>query len=189
MYEQVYAPRMDDAPCFCLLCAPTEWGGPVWEERDSRVAKSVADFGWHVMGVAGGDAPGDWGYSIGLWHTLRSPEVSVFGLPSQTAMRVANAAGAAIRDGNPLEPDQRRGDVLNGYDVAVRPVHPSWYHDFFGAGIDFYQTPPLPIMQLFWPDRAGRFPWEEGADERCRAGQPLLWIPKDETTGPWTEIT
>ncbi|MFJ4889060.1 MULTISPECIES: DUF4262 domain-containing protein [unclassified Streptomyces] len=180
---------MDDAPCFCLLCAPTEWGGPVSEERDSRIAKSVADFGWHVMGVAGGDAPSDWGYSIGLWHTLRSPEVSVFGLPSQTAMRVANAAGAAIRDGNPLEPDQRRGDVLNGYDVAVRPVHPSWYHDFFGAGIDFYQTPPLPIMQLFWPDKDGRFPWEEGADERCRMGQPLLWIAKDETTGPWTEIT
>ncbi|MEV0981542.1 DUF4262 domain-containing protein [Streptomyces sp. NPDC049915] len=131
---------MDDAPCFCLLCAPTEWGGPVSKERDSRIAKSVAEFGWHVMGVAGGDAPGDWGYSIGLWHTLRSPEVSVFGLPSQTAMRVANAAGAAIRDGNPLEPGQHRGDVLNGYDVAVRPVHPSWYHVFFGAGIDFYQT-------------------------------------------------
>ncbi|MFC7263985.1 DUF4262 domain-containing protein [Streptomyces lutosisoli] len=48
----------------------------MWEERDSRITKSVEDFGWHVMGVAGGDAPGDWGYSIGLWHTLRSPEVS-----------------------------------------------------------------------------------------------------------------
>ncbi|MEU0033575.1 DUF4262 domain-containing protein [Streptomyces sp. NPDC006333] len=56
------------------------------EERDSRIAKSVADFGWHVMGVADDDAPGDWGYSVGLWHTLRSPEVSVFGLPSQTAI-------------------------------------------------------------------------------------------------------
>lgn len=104
-------------------------------------------------------------------------------------MRVANAAGAAVRDGNPLETDQRRGDVLNGYDVVVRPVHPSWYHDFFGAGIDFYQTPPLPITQLFWPDMDGRFPWVDGADERCRTSQPLLWIPKDETTGPWTEVT
>jgi hypothetical protein len=37
---------------------------------------------------------------------------------------VANAAGAAIRGGNRLKPDQRRGDVLNGYDVVVRPVHP-----------------------------------------------------------------
>ncbi|WP_404959365.1 DUF4262 domain-containing protein [Streptomyces sp. 147326] len=179
---------MNDFPCFCLICAPTEFGGPPSEKRDALTTKNVADYGWHVMGVAGGDSPGDWAYSIGLWHTLRSPEVSVFGLPSQTAMRVANAAGAAIRGGNPLGPDQRRDDVLDGCDVIVRPVHPSWYYDFFGAGIDFYQTPPLPITQLFWPDEDGRFPWDEGADEHCRTSQPLLWIPKEESAGPWTEV-
>ncbi|WP_024877662.1 DUF4262 domain-containing protein [Saccharomonospora piscinae] len=180
---------MNDSPCFCLLCQETTWGGAVWDERDSRIAESVKDCGWHVMGVAGGDAPGDWGYSIGLWHTFRSPEVSVFGLPAQTAMRVANAAGAVIRNGNPLELGQRRDDVLNGYDVAVRLVHSSWYRDFFGAGLDFYQTPPLPITQLFWPDKVGLFPWDEGVDEHCRAVQPLLWLPKGETTGPWTDRT
>ncbi|WP_406862182.1 DUF4262 domain-containing protein [Streptomyces sp. HUAS MG47] len=177
-----------DYPCFCLLCAPTEWGGPAWEERDRRVMKSVAEFGWHVMGVAGGDAPGDWGYSIGLWHTLRSPEISVFGLSQETAMRVVNAAGKAIRDGAPLELGARRDDVLDGgLDVVVHPVHPSWYYDFFGAGIDFYQTPPLPIAQLFWPDKAGRFPWEDGADELCRRLQPLLWIPKEESESDWAK--
>ncbi|MFD9357554.1 DUF4262 domain-containing protein [Streptomyces sp. NPDC060031] len=84
---------------------PASSRGVPHEERDRRIAKNVAEYGWHAMGVAGGDAPGDWGYSIGLWHTLRSPEVSVFGLPSQTAMHVANAAGAAIRDGNALPQD------------------------------------------------------------------------------------
>jgi hypothetical protein len=180
---------MDDSPCFCLLCAaPAE--GPAWEERDSRITTSVTDFGWHVMGVgAGGDTPADWAYSIGLWHTLRSPEVCVFGLRVETMMPIVNTAGTAVRDGHPLEPDQRRDDILNGYEVAVRPVHTSWYGDFFGAGIDFYQAPPLPITQLFWPDKAGRFPWEEGTEEYCRTSQPLLWIPKGETTGPWSEIT
>ncbi|WP_418958219.1 DUF4262 domain-containing protein [Streptomyces tritici] len=176
-------------PCFCLLCAPTEWGGPVHEERDRRVMRSVTDFGWHVMGVFGDDAPGDWGYSIGLWHSLRSPEISVFGLPQETAMRVVNAAGAAVRDGAPLALGERRDDVLNGYEVVVHPVHPSWYHAFFGAGIDFYQTPPLPIAQLFWPDRAGRFPWDDDADEQCRTLQPLLWLPKEESRGPWAQVT
>jgi hypothetical protein len=67
---------MDDSPCFCLLYAPPA-DGPAWEERDSRIAQSVTDFGWHVMGVgAGGDAPADSSYSIGLWHTLRSPDPS-----------------------------------------------------------------------------------------------------------------
>lgn len=180
---------MDESPCFCLLCQPATWGGAAWEGRDRRIAQNVTDHGWHVMGVDGGDAPGDWGYSIGLWHTLRSPEVSVFGLPAQTTMRVANAAGVAIRDGDPLQLGGRRGDVLEGYDVAVRPVDPSWYSDFFGAGIDFYQSPPLPIVQVFWPDKAGRFPWEEGADEHCRAVQPLLWLTKEQSTGPWAGLT
>ncbi len=29
----------------------------------------------------------------------------------------------------------------------------------------------------------------EGVDEHCRAVQPLLWLPKEQTTGPWTELT
>ncbi|MEV5078760.1 DUF4262 domain-containing protein [Streptomyces sp. NPDC056159] len=60
--------------------------------------------------------------------------------------------------------------------------------DFFGAGIDYYQAPPLPVMQLFWPDKEGRFPWDGQAEEYCRASQPLLWIPKDETSGPWADL-
>ncbi|MFD5097886.1 DUF4262 domain-containing protein [Streptomyces albidochromogenes] len=66
---------MDDSPCFCLLCSPPS-EGPAWDERDSQISASVTDFGWHVMGVGAGDeAPADWAYSIGLWHTLRSPEI------------------------------------------------------------------------------------------------------------------
>lgn len=182
-----YPARVDGLPCSCILCSPTE-AGTAWETRDRRIAQSVTEFGWQVMGVAGGDSPADWGYSIGLWHTLRSPEVSIFGLPSQAAMRIVNVAGAAIRDGSPLAPDQRRGDILNGLDVVVRPVHPSWYLDFFGAGIDFYQAPPLPITQLFWPDRTGRYPWDDGADDYCSTSQPRLWIPKSESDGPWVGL-
>lgn len=185
---EAYHPRVNNPDCFCISCVPEEQGGPATEGRDSHIAGNVAKFGWHVMGAGGGDAPAGWGYSIGLWHTLCSPEVSVFGLSTQIAMGVANAAAEAVRDGNPLEPDQRRGDVIENYDVAVRPVHPSWYHGFFGAGIDFYQSLPLPITQLFWPDKAGRFPWEAGVGEYCRTHQPLLWIPKEESDGPWADF-
>ncbi|WP_176930657.1 DUF4262 domain-containing protein [Actinacidiphila guanduensis] len=179
---------MDDPPCFCLLCAPPA-EGPAWAERDSQIAQSVTDHGWHVMGVGAGDeAPADWAYSIGLWHTLRSPEVCVFGLPIPVGMPIVNSAGDGIRGGRPLEPDQRRDDVLNGYEVAVRPVHPSWYLDFFGAGVDFCQAPPWPVTQLFWPDKSGRFPWEDGVDHYCRRSQPLLWIQKSDTEGPWSQV-
>ncbi|MCG7609465.1 MULTISPECIES: DUF4262 domain-containing protein [Mycobacterium] len=158
------------------------------EERDSRISANVADHGWHVMGVGGGgETPADWAYSIGLWHTLRSPEVCLFGLRIETMMTIVNVAGQEARDDRPLESGQVRDDILDHYSVGVREVHPSWYRDFFGAGIDFHQA-RFPVVQMFWPDRDGRFPWDEQAQEYCRASQPLLWIPKEETSGPWAEL-
>lgn len=152
------------------------------EERDRRIAADVTDHGWHVIGVgAGGEPPGDWTYSIGLWHTLRSSELCIFGLRIETMMTIVNIAGQEARGGNPLESGQTRDDILNDYSVAVREVHPSWYREFFGAGIDFYQA-PFPVVQLFWPDADGRFPWDDQAQEYCRASQPLLWIPKLDPT-------
>ncbi|MBU9766202.1 DUF4262 domain-containing protein [Mycobacterium sp. TNTM28] len=53
------------------------------EERDNRIAGNVTDHGWHAMGVgAEGEAPADWAYSIGLWHTLRRTRPSGRGLSS-----------------------------------------------------------------------------------------------------------
>jgi hypothetical protein len=54
-----------------------------------------------------------------------------------------------------------------------------------GAGI----RGGLPLVtQLFWPDRSGRFPWEDGVDDYCRTSQPMLRIPKSETEGPWSRV-
>ncbi|CDP89915.1 MULTISPECIES: DUF4262 domain-containing protein [Mycolicibacterium] len=159
------------------------------QERDSRIAADVTEYGWHVVGVGGNDeTPADWAYSIGLGHTLGSPEICLFGLRIETMMTIVNVAGQAVRDGNPMEPAQLRDDILNDYPVAIRPVHPSWFQDFFGAGIDFYRTRELAVLQLFWPDAEGRFPWDDQVHEYCRSSQPLLWIPKEQAEGPWAEL-
>ncbi|MDG9704920.1 DUF4262 domain-containing protein [Streptomyces sp. DH37] len=134
----------------------------------------MTDFGRHVRGVgANGDAPANRAYSNGPWRTLRGPGVCVFGLRVETTTPIVNTVGAAIRD---------------GHQAAIRPVHPRWYTDFLGAGIDFHQAPPLPITRLFRPDGAGRFPWEEEAEEHCRASRPLFWVPRSGTAGPWSGI-
>lgn len=149
--------------------------------------QSVREHGWHVMGVGGGHAP-DWAYSIGLWHSHRSPEVCLAGVPLNTAMQLVNIIGGQIRDGRPLAPDERRDDVINGYPVAIRPVHPGWYKALFGAGLDYARQPPWPMVQAFWPDKSGLFPWEKGFDEGLREAQPLLWLPRAEhPAGAWTE--
>ncbi|WP_369243622.1 DUF4262 domain-containing protein [Streptomyces sp. R41] len=171
--------------CPCILCTQSSREAS-WDQRDRTIAASTRDHGWHVMGVhADDDTPAGWAYSIGLWHTLRSPEICVFGLAVDTMMPLINAAGDAVVNGPPLMPDQRRNDIFDHVPAVIRPVHESWCTDFFGAGLDFYQVSPLPVAQLFWPDREGCFPWEDGAADYCRDNQPLLWIPKPDTPGPW----
>ncbi|MEY9861005.1 hypothetical protein ABH935_006643 [Catenulispora sp. GAS73] len=154
--------------------------------RDRRIVQSVRGHGWHVMGVYG-DKTEDWAYSIGLWHSLRSPEVCLMGVTFQTAMRFVNKIGDQIRDGRVLEPDERRDGVLTDRPITFRPVHPSWYNPLFGAGLDFTQAPPWPMVQAIWPDKAGLFPWGEGVDDECRTGQPMLWLDRaGHPAGPWT---
>lgn len=179
---------MGNSGCPCILCTKSS-NEASWNPRDQSVAASTRDYGWHVMGVhADSEAPAGWAYSIGMWHTLRSPEVCIFGLDVDVMMPLVNDAGDAVRNGPPLMPDQRRDDIYDNYPAVIRPVHESWCHDFFGVGLDFYQVSPLPMAQLFWPDREGRFPWEDDAADYCRENQPLLWIPKSDTAGPWGTV-
>jgi hypothetical protein len=173
-------------PCKCLLCAEPR-DESTWDERDRTIAANVERYGWSVSGVHGDDELPGWAYSIGMYHTLRSPEVAVFGLPPGTGMRIVNIVGEQIRDGRPVRQDEQRDDVLTGYPVAFRAVQLDWSPTFFGAGMDFYRLPYLPVVQVFWPDREGRFPWDPSVEETCRSSQPMLWLDRDDhPPGPWT---
>ena len=165
-------------PCRCILCQEPA-NETAWDPRDREIARNVRHVGWHTMGVTGGDTP-DWAYTIGLWHTTGGPDVCMVGLPVENVMRLTTGIAMQVRDGRPLAPEKRRAGVIEGYDVAIRAVHPTWYPAMFGAGLDFYRLPPWPLVQALWPDRSGRFPWEPDADPTHRDKQPFLWLDRNE---------
>ncbi|GAB7052225.1 DUF4262 domain-containing protein [Catenuloplanes indicus] len=172
---------MDDQSCHCLLCtapAGSPEGSPDAPERTT--ADRIRRFGWTVTG----DPASNLAYSTGLWHTFRAPEICVLGVPARLGRRIVTAVGNLIGDGDTLLDGERRDDVLTGYDVVVRAVRDGWHPRFFGAGLDFYRRTRMPMMQIVWPDRAGRFPWEPGTDAGYRAAQPSLWLhPEDDPAG------
>ena len=170
---------IEPTPCRCLLCQPAIPDEAQWDLRDREIARNVREHGWHTMGVTGYDTP-DWAYSIGMWHTHGGYDVCMAGLPVENSMALVSKIAQQVLDGRALGAEKRRLDVIEGYEVATRPVHPSWYPAMFGAGLDFFQTPPWPMLQAVWPDREGRFPWEEGADPEKRDQQPFLWVARNE---------
>jgi hypothetical protein len=178
-------PAPADQPCHCPLCESGDDG----TNPRARVVEHVREFGWHAAGVLADDRVPGWGYSVGLWHSYRIPEVSVFGLPADTCMAIVNVVGRMARDGTALAAEQWLDGVVDGFPVALREVRGEWFPDLFGQATGFYRRPPLPMLQICWPDREGRFPWDPGVQEACRRSQPLLWLSIDEhPAGVWTGL-
>ncbi|MEU0519390.1 DUF4262 domain-containing protein [Streptosporangium sp. NPDC006007] len=176
----------DQLTCHCLLCVEQD---VELDEIDRSTMPHVREHGWAVIMVPEDeDGPG-WAFTVGLWHTLRSPEVAMFGLGVEVMRSCLNTLADAIAAGHRLVADQKRDDVIRGYPVLTRNVDESWYRSLFGTALHFYRRPPLPFVEVLWPDAAGRFPGEADARPELSDRQPSLWIPKDDhAPGVWTKL-
>jgi hypothetical protein len=168
---------MTTAPCSCLICAGEPAG------RDADIAETVQAHGWSALWIAGGI---DFAYTVGLWHTFRRPEVVMFGLDGENMQDWLNAYVNQGRDhGWPAENEPFHG-VLDGFATQLRLVHQSWHDALFGTASRFYRDVTVPVQQLVWPDRNGRWHWEDQATASSRNRQASAWLPVQEhPAGGW----
>ncbi|MBW8482399.1 DUF4262 domain-containing protein [Actinomadura parmotrematis] len=173
-------------PCQCVLCH--DYG-----DRDRmdnfllRTIVHITQYGWSVVLVPGeNDGPG-WAYTLGLWHSHRVPELAMFGRDVYETEEILNGLGRAAAAGwRPADGD-RRDDVVRGQAAAFRAADPRWYRALFRGVVDFYRVPPLPVMQVVWPDEDDLFPWQPGTELEFRHSQPWLWLhPRRHPAGRWT---
>ncbi|MEV0528576.1 DUF4262 domain-containing protein [Streptomyces sp. NPDC050439] len=179
---------MTDDPfgCRCVLCH--DYGDrDEGDRRDLTVIKHVQQHGWHVVMVPEDEIGPGFAYTIGLAHTHGGPELAMFGLDVHVMHRVLNSLAEKSAAGEELVAGQSRADVVIGHQVALRQVDHGWHRTFFGQAIRFYRRPPLPVLQVAWPDAQGRFHFDEQAAESHRESQPQLWLPpSDHPVGIWT---
>lgn len=143
-------------------------------ESERRILEDVAQFGVHVLHVPGdGEGPG-FSFSIGLWHSFGQSEVIVFGLPPEVAHELINAVADEAEDGHQFADGTRHDGLLEHYPVSFCAVPKSCYRDYLGTAIWAYEGDDFPAVQLVWPDKQGRWPWQEGVREGFRSGQPVL---------------
>jgi len=67
-------------------------------------------------------------------------------------------------------------EVFENLSVMLVDVHPKFYREFLGTALWFYRSigRDFPVLQIVWPDKRGRFPWDADFDERTRDRQPVL---------------
>lgn len=144
------------------------------DEVDERVRADIARHGWHVVLVPPEtDSPG-WAHSIGLWERFEHPELLVFGSEPRQLGALVNALGERVRGGRRFAAGELDAGVLAGLPFAFRAVAPRWTNVFLGNAAWHYRSERVAALQGFWPDRGGRFPWDEGCAAEVAAEQPRL---------------
>ena len=115
--------------------------------------------------------------TVGLMFSLGHAELIVFGLGDE-GYNVLRAMVEDIRGGRSFaDPGAYEGVLAQGF-IATRRVHPSQHESYFGYAMGYCRERgrigALAAVQVFWPDRVGRFPFERECDEAVRAAQPRL---------------
>lgn len=162
--------------CRCIICY--DYGDRARLDNSSlRTIVHVKEYGWSVVLVQPqGSRPG-WAFTIGLWHSHRSPELAMFGGDVYEMEICLNRLGGQISAGQKAVEGEQREGILQGVPVALRTVDPRWYELLFAQAVGFYRRPPLPFLQVIWPNAEGLFPWDQTTTRPGR--QPLLWDAPD----------
>ena len=140
---------------------------------DEELRADVEQHQWVVLKVAP-DKAAEYGYSVGLTRSFGHPELVVVGLDDDTIQDLVNEIGEAISGGALFRDGDTSGAFLEGYDVtfralpaSLRATHFAWAHRFYGDA-DFS------VLQVVYPDRKGRWPWDPASAADFRKGQPVL---------------
>ena len=144
------------------------------EEIRDRVRRDIEETGWHLVMVPPEDGTPGWAHTLGLWERNQHAELIVFGPDLDRIGPLANHLGALVRGGRRFEADTEQDGILEGNPLALRRVAPKWLPVFLGNAAWHYETEKFPVLQAFWPDPSGRFPWQPGADPSWRDDQPRL---------------
>ncbi|HEX6196661.1 MAG TPA: DUF4262 domain-containing protein [Jiangellaceae bacterium] len=142
------------------------------DQEDTKVAQLIRRYGWFIQYV--GDVPCDhpechepgggppFAYTVGLFG-LGHPELLIFGAPRGTAAGVLNNLGERIRSGENLIVGQLITFTEWPHRIVTEDV-PNPGEIVFAANRHYCRPPEysVPVIQLSYDDKAGRFPWEDG---------------------------
>ena len=143
------------------------------EGEQSFVAK-VREHGWFRTGVFGDEKGPGFSYTTGFWVNGNQPELIIFSTKDDIAHDVFWDLFRDAKSGQALPVGQRTDAVFANLPAYAFRVAKKHYRDFLGWSRWFYGGDGFSCLQIVWPDRAGKFPWEPGFDVEFEADQPDL---------------
>ena len=116
------------------------------------------------------DVPGvpPYAYTKGLHAAYDHPELLIGGLRPEQRAALLELAAELVRNGERFRPGIESWKLARGYPARFRALDPAVaVRAAAELGAD------VPVLQMFWPDRAGRFPWMDGSDPAVADAQRI----------------
>lgn len=146
----------------------------IQEQIESRVRADITVHGWHVVKIEGDENVPAWAHTIGFGDSFDHPEVIVAGMGVEQLHTLLNRVGDLLRAGNRFEEEQQVHSILEGFPCAFKRVDTRWHQAFAGNAAWHHRDSEFVLLQCFWPDPEGRFPWQDGFPAELKPLQPLL---------------
>jgi hypothetical protein len=147
---------------------------------DDEFAEDVRRYGWSMVTI--NDHKPCFQYTVGLMQTCNHPELIIFGLDANNAHTLFSELVSNVRSGQSYaEPGIYTVAIGEGrHRVGFRRAHPTQHPVYLGYAMGFLtnigRMGELEAMQAFWPDAAGKFPFEAGCELAVFELQPRLDI-------------
>jgi hypothetical protein len=100
--------------------------------------------------------------------------VMVFGMPEEVAEDLLNGVADAADEGQRFKHGEEHKKLLVGYAVRFFDVPKEKVAEYLGTAQWAYAGKEFPVLQLVWPDKQQRWPWQEGVRDGFRNSQPIL---------------
>ena len=144
--------------------------------QDQKITEGILkDIEEYQVSVAYIDTDGynpRFGYSIGLWEQFNHPELLLIGLDSESTQAIINNAKNQIAEGTRFIEGVNYPDFLVGYPVQFIEVQPIHYPDYMGYASWYNDYQDYPVLQIIWPDKNSRFPWNNEFNKNFKFSRP-----------------
>ncbi len=145
--------------------------------------KNIKKYGWHANGIPSEGSSPDWAYSVGLFAKYGQPELITFGLEIATLHDMISRYADLLQAGKRYGDGAKINGIIPDKVCVLREIHVPWREPLLRSASWYYHYQDYPVLQCFWPDRHGYFPWDDHCNKRSRKVQPLLYEQSVEKTG------
>ena len=142
--------------------------------EEQKILAEIEETGISVVHMAEDAAGPCYSHSVGMWHSFEQPEVLLIGLEPKMAQALIDLVADEAAEGREFAAGTQCDDLLQGYPARICAVPRQCLPRYFERAMWAYQDGDFPAVQLVYPDKQGRWPWDPNVRDGFRDNQPVL---------------